>query len=259
MSQPKFSSPTPLTRLSLLTYLRSSHGHIKPAVSPPVYSKLGTTDRNATATLPRIPEDEETGFWGEHTVPYSDDPSNGAYDYGNNEDDGGEHCCWSFADGFALAVYVGMIIILVLNLDLFLSRWGLGTGVFGAQDVEGLGAQSGTELHFCRTYHGSHGQSTWRLLAPGSNDGCVTESITLFAPQTVIGLNLGDGVLFGAETEEKGSAREIEKEDKIMGGGQMDDNKGDDLAEEGKLRMPPPQPSKGNWLHAGFGGPWRMA
>jgi hypothetical protein len=106
---------SPLCRFSILTYLRATHGHPHTStLAPPTYSKLA--NNLITLTNPHTPtQDEEAGLGSQHL---------------DDDEEGAEDCCWGFADGFALATYVGMIVIMVLNFDLFLSRWGVGTGIF---------------------------------------------------------------------------------------------------------------------------------
>lgn len=106
-------------------------------LAPPAYSKLPTTSTSHinAHTLFRIPEDEEVGFCNYHPPHYPDE---------NEEKGDGDCCCWGFADGFALALYVGMIVMMVLNLDFFLSRLGVGTGVFASSAA----SHQGTEVSF---------------------------------------------------------------------------------------------------------------
>jgi hypothetical protein len=123
---------SPLCRFSLLSYLRSTHGHPRTStLAPPAYSKLATNNTTSANphTLSQILEDEEAGFGSQ---------------YPDDDEEGEEDCCWGFVDGIALAVYVGMIVVMVLNLDLFLSRWGVGTGIFPF----GTASQQGTEVRF---------------------------------------------------------------------------------------------------------------
>ena len=133
LNRQRFDNDTsPLCRFPFLSYLRSTHGHLHTStLAPPAYSKLATnTTTSANPNAPsRILEDEEAGFGGQ---------------YPDDDEEGEEDCCWGFVDGFALAFYMGMIVIMVLNLDLFLSRWGVGTGIFSF----GTASQQGKEVRF---------------------------------------------------------------------------------------------------------------
>jgi hypothetical protein len=119
---------------SLVTYLWSTNQQRPTSTfAPPAYSKLPTicTTPVSHNTLSRIPEDEEACFCGEYPPHYFDEIE--------EEEEADDDCCCGFANVFALAIYLGMIVIMVLNLDLLLSRWGVGVGMvpFGTATQQG--------------------------------------------------------------------------------------------------------------------------
>jgi hypothetical protein len=123
---------------SFLTYLRSTNQQRHTStLAPPAYSKIPTISTIPTSynTLSRIPEDEEACFCGEYPPQYFDE------DEEVEEEEVDDDCCWGFANLFALAIYVGMIVIMVLNLDLFLSRWGVGIGMVPLGTASQLGSK----------------------------------------------------------------------------------------------------------------------
>lgn len=98
-----------LPRASLLTYFRR----------PTQRSSLPTSihdnkrvqfrfPREAEPLLPRIAEDEEMDFWGEYTE--------------SRKYEGR----WAAQDFVGVLLYIALILVIVVNLDIFVDKWGVG-------------------------------------------------------------------------------------------------------------------------------------
>lgn len=112
---------------SLLAYFRDAH--------PPKYARYTDDPSKGSSEIPSIKidecetiprsqddiEDEECGFWGEHT-------STRHYDEDSN---------WSVKDVLNAIVYTLLIIVLVLNVDVVLARLG-GKGDSGARSGDSV-------------------------------------------------------------------------------------------------------------------------
>ncbi|KAF2107652.1 hypothetical protein BDV96DRAFT_653450 [Lophiotrema nucula] len=234
-----------LPRASLISYFRRPQR--TPSLSTPINHANGMINhqsRNVKMSpenrplLPRIvEEEEEIGFWGEHT---------------EDRDQGWRR---TLSDVLGVLLYVALIFVVVLNLDMFLNRWNV--GVLSWSNEAAIQGEGLIDIHLCHVgnVHDQLGSSqrTWNVTPSDALGNCDTEAIVLhMTEQDVAYLSFGDWILIGG-----GKQVEIGKEENgkflaEQSSGNPDDvDVGDDPAEEVKLGN-----VEGNSMHAGFGGPW---
>lgn len=166
-------------RASLLTYFRhpreperSSRYYERP---PPKY----TTHASCSPHLESIPEaesedtdagvDEESqlGFWGEKTHC----STTSAFDCGYESEKGGcdKGCRWNFFDTLGLVCYALLVLILLLNLNVFLRRLDIGMPLVDRDGHRLISvADMGNEVSYCAV--STQGYVT--------NDGCRCTSVS---------------------------------------------------------------------------------
>ncbi|KAF2655664.1 hypothetical protein K491DRAFT_692727 [Lophiostoma macrostomum CBS 122681] len=167
-----------------------------------------------------------------------------------------EDASWGVEDILTGAIYALIMLLMVLNIDLLTSRFGV-----TVWDRAGMTSAHGSDLaevNFCRESSTSieQDQQIWRYIPTESHDYCTTEILALSATAFEHAkLNADDAIIV--------DVTKMPRPEEITGGkflsGTTEEkaevlDMAEDDAEKGKLRQP-----VGNSMHAGFGGPWRRA
>lgn len=241
-----------LPRASLLAYFRDSQ--------PPAYVDVAKDTQHSLRPCCEAHEDlEQHVYLGEY-CPLED------------SDEG--YATWGWDEVVHAIVQAALIVIIVLNVDIFLSRWDMGVinwrsnAPAHSTDVVQVSLLHSHhqhfnadrfQVHFClsNTAHAHHmrGQQVWRILSADAVDQCDTGNLTMMAPlEEVVKLGLLDEIVMdmdignSAENLLVGSDTFRDETMKLEeAGGQLPD----DLAQEGEVRQPVT-----NYMHAGFGGRW---
>ncbi|KAF1994637.1 hypothetical protein P154DRAFT_624547 [Amniculicola lignicola CBS 123094] len=184
--------------------------------------------------------DEERGFWGEYI----------------GEEEENYERLKHVTEGCAALISI----ILGIAGALMVIR---GAGIYFLSTTMPIPSPSaGIEMHFCFGLQPTSGigPRTWEYISPADISSCDTSTMTMFSnPSEALKMYPGDAII-DAKNQDKHNDDDgrqgKHKGAKFLDGGivdNMDDQDvGDDLAEEGKLRMPRP-----GSMHAGFGGPWK--
>ncbi|KAJ4299509.1 hypothetical protein N0V90_004754 [Kalmusia sp. IMI 367209] len=189
-----------LPRTSFLTYFRSpnqsrrrtSRNYQRP---PPPYSQ----HCSKSPDLPRIPEDTDANTSGDEELQME---CQEGFESDLSDEEEEERKRKSY-DALGLFCYTLLVLIVVLNFDLFLSRWNADTGLLTWSDGTHSEAPD-HQLHFCLAQPNPEAPTSrvWRYVTPGSDD-CTTRTMILHARDIEESELFPEGdVMTGAKEEE---------------------------------------------------------
>ncbi|KAF2868104.1 hypothetical protein BDV95DRAFT_597433 [Massariosphaeria phaeospora] len=226
---PHVDAMTPLPRASLLTYLHPPRRYRATA--------WRKAKQNHTPLLPRITEDEEAAVRNERD--------------NTGEQDDEQDSSWGLYEILCMVCYALLVFILVLNVDVLLSRWDMGMGIleWKKAGVEGIGQQ----MHFCLETQNrvAPGPRVWRYMTPYPTESCGTKILTLTAGTTEAWKLLSEDQVHFEDDVKASRYHAMGKSLDWTEQAQRIEELGDDLAEEGRLTQ-----ITGGSSRSGFGGRW---
>ncbi|CAO2654042.1 Nn.00g107750.m01.CDS01 [Neocucurbitaria sp. VM-36] len=275
MSAPYTDDDVALPHASLLSYFRRPTAAPEANTSessPPPYSNCHDSHldlfNDPNDPQVRVVEDEES----QHT-PFHDNDQKGSYRWNVADQNKHSHrnayafCCfWCSLSTFILAVLAIFFVV-----DLGFSQFGYGTGMARSmihwnarpsntqyevsKSVSDVGNPTWRhmliinvfpQMHFCLATPNREapGPQSWRYMSATTYTDCVTEIVTLLAsPSELSKLHPGDEVSIGSGNYARGDDEVYRRLMSVEG--RIHEGLGDDLAEEGRLKIAAHRYSRG--------------